>query len=223
MSQTKLSRVVERLDRLDGKINGLYAGLSLHLRNATGICEVMETVETSLGTNKVIAEMSTPLSGGNVKINCKILTDRLDIFSQFAERNPATQFIAQLKNRTANFSNLPTPEQLFVDRVVDHLISALLLGVATTDESLGKMFSHVPLDTTIQTVRNTGGLIGIEGAKYFYVQDTHEAYQIFTKFGKRYNLDTRLFRPNEIKKASPKEEFSPGPDPVLRVKKPKSI
>ena len=79
--------------------------------------------------------------------------------------------------------------------MVDHMISALLMGVGTTDKAPHVLFTEVVFANYCAGIDAMGEQLGNNSWQSRTVPDVREAYGIFRGLGKKYGFDTRAFRP----------------------------
>lgn len=213
-----LSSVVKKLDLLDGVEDRHYTNWPLLGENSTGVCGFKEDLIAAgpLPKNIKIGARLHAVDGRTVIVDCQELVRKLNTLIGIAQKIPATRF----KNRLATCKarkrckqikkeiksgKVPTAEELFGYHIVDHIISALLLGIMTTDESFGQMFSEVawcPYNTSVHTF---GQLLNKPDFANFNIRTTDEAYKLFERLGKKHGFDTRPFKPLPAEKPPAKK------------------
>jgi len=188
--------VIDRLDAIDGVRDGSYTNLSLHITNTTGVCEVafkvMDAAPPCIDSYRV---QMVNMMGQIVDVDCVELFRKLGVLVDIAQRNPTARFLAEKKSGGATSQHLPGAEEYLGYNIADHMISALLLGVATTSESFSELFGEVTFGTYSEVIRGLGRDLNRPDYKAMDVRDAKEGYVVFQRLGKRYGFDAAPFRP----------------------------
>ena len=210
--EVKLVHVITRLDLLDGRLNGRYNDIPLRNHSSTGMCEIAEELDEQL-SSELAKKGSTPArkstkeggvqapleigDGRTVIIDCKRLVEKLNVLAAVAERLPAIKYFADRANKVSNADQLRnlTYEDFYGYHILDYMITALLSGKSTPDVPFHKLFSFAPFELCDTASSEYVRLIYKEGAKTKNVINVDGALALFDSLGKKYNFDTRLFKP----------------------------
>ncbi len=204
---TALSKVIRKLDRLDGKLDGLYTNIPLHITNSTGVCEALEVAVAAARKQGINVSVSLPLlrnpNGKYISIDCKELARKLNVLTDIATKNPATKFIALVRNSSGRLTTavIPSPQELYGYHIVDHMITSLLYGLSKSTEPFHKLFSYISFQVYAKAVQNIGGMLKkaglLKGRRYprLTIKNATQAYQLFRALGKKYKFDTAAFKP----------------------------
>ena len=227
MTKVNLTEVLRRLDQVDGQEDGKYSDFPLHGENATGVCEARQSLwdqanaKQTTGGKKPFqgdqfrASLHTP-SGEIVDVDCDVLAERFDLLVGILKNNPVMRFLASAEKEKSIKNDIPAPEDLLVYHIADHMLSALLLGIGTTDESWGELFADVAIPIYVDDIRATGRFLAqvienedmIDRYRDFQVSDIQMAYAIFSNHLTRYGMDPKPFAPVEtILECIPMEEL----------------
>lgn len=211
MPEVTLSSVIERLDLVDGVADNRYTDLSLRVNNSTGACELGQMAREEMTTE----ECGTPpmyvyltnQQGEQVYVDCGVLTQRLNTLVGIAEKLPSFDFMADVRAR--NQSSSPqsikqavdagtlSREDVFSYFIVDHMISALLLGYSTTQDCLPVMFLQVEFDIYTTVTNYIADNIGTITGDDIDIQTSVQAFELFERLGEKYGFETESFRPPE--------------------------
>lgn len=198
-----LDRVIRKLDLLDGRRNGYYLDIPLHIENTTGVCEMAQVVaeERSDVTFVPVIENGR---GEMVQINCPELVRKLDLLSKIAAKMPMTRILnaAPPKRRPHPAYTSENIGEMFIGyHIVDDMIRALLYATRAIDHPLSAHFEQINFKDHSQIVRDVGKNLDNTVLKSFAVQGVQHGYEIFLKLGKKYKFDATPFQKPPLKPA----------------------
>jgi|GEM_PF-4919483 len=194
-----MARAIADLDRLDGYWDGYYYDLPLHMANTTGHCEIVEVVRDELGSHAQIEHEYTMIDDEFVELDCDELAARLTSLSEIAIKIPAFSLMS-LKNGMDRSERLIALKRLtFEDmlgyHMVDHMISALILAIGTTDKPSHELFTEIVFEQYSAYIDGLGRRIGNSDMQGHRVDDAAEAYEILEDLGEKYGFETSQFKP----------------------------
>lgn len=199
MVSASLGSIMERLDALDGFNDGSYSDLPLVGRNTTGACLLAEQYSESVRAMGLNVAQNVTLNNPldvRVPVDCDVLVRYLNAFVNIAQRLPAFKFIADISTGASlSETELPTREDLYGYHIVDHMISSLLQGIATTSQSFSEIFCLIPFKVYTRSVEEIASTIPDMAPGELYINDADGAYDVFEKLGKRYGFDVSVFKP----------------------------
>lgn len=199
MATTAMATVIQRLDGLDGIKDGHYTDLPLIGQNSTGACQLAEHYAEGASASGLPVQSHVTLrtvDRRRITIDCKGLAKRLNTLINIADRLPSFRFIADFAGgASAGQLQAPGRENLYGYHIVDHMISSLLLGLATSEQSFSKLFGQIPYRLYTGSVEELAGMIPNMEPGDLNVENADQAYDLFERLGTAYDFDTEPFRP----------------------------
>jgi hypothetical protein len=165
----KLLEVVRKLDFLDGKLDGVYAGEFPLTTPATsiGACYQAAAQPGCAGKGDVCASTARfqALGGRWIDVDCRKLAGMLDALGEMVVRMPRVRLLVEALSRRKRPSEAPDPrrftyDDFFAYHVVDHMMLSLLLGVRTSNDALFAVLANVPFQEYDSVIQVYGELLG---------------------------------------------------------------
>ena len=206
-----LDRVIRKLDRLDGRTNGRYLELPLHIENTTGACEAAQKAAKANANLIVVTAIENP-NGDLMFVNCADLVQKLDLLATVAAKMPITRMLNVASTKLRRHEKLSAEhigEMLIGYHVVDDMIRTLLLATRVVEQPLSVHFEQVDFKQHTNLVHKVGEKLGNETLKNFAIESVQRGYEIFVKLGEKYKFDATPFRPA----SAPARPLPPPPPP----------
>ena len=176
-----IAKVIGRVDRLDGKVDGQY--YYLRIKNKQGPIRAC-TAATPLPESK----------------DCKELARKLGILADIASKIPSFTFIAQVKRygtKLPLWEKTPTKEEFYGSYLIDYMIGGIIIGRRKPSDSFKELLSLIPFETYTKKAHQVGKRLGI--SSYQSINNTTDvgAYVILESLGKKHGFNVDQFMPDE--------------------------
>lgn len=198
-----MAKLVKRIDRLDGKLDGAYITLPINTQGATGVCAIAEQHVAKLrrrahGRKIQIKTSFKNADGGYTTVNCTEFARKMNVLLGIADKLPTFKFIALFRRfgtKGLRMIRIPTKEEFFAFHLVDHMIAALISGLSKSSDSYKELFKVIPFGIHSKNVHRMGRLLNMPSYLKINITTAAGAYRVFEAMGRKYRFNTKPFKP----------------------------
>ena len=199
MSQvSELNNIIKKIDALDGNPNdGWYEDIPLNKMNSLNACVEYEKLRERcpVEPDSIVHDPKLLTPKGNIiTLKCENLVQQMNTLLSVASVNPVFKiYTEEDKKEKLSFARNLTYEDFFVYHVVDYMITSLLFGFFSTENTLAENFNRVDFEGLSSFIPGYIEFVSDVSSKWKPVSNNIDAYRIFEKFLKEHNLDSKPF------------------------------